>query len=121
MKGTLKYLAGIAGLSGYGSNSTAEQVTEDCACLIPPCLTAIITGATSGIGFETSRVLAKRGVRLVMPARNLKKANEAKEMIQNESPYADIIILEIDLSSLASVSRFCSDFLALRLPLNILM
>lgn len=44
MKATLRYLAGIAGLSGFGSNSTAEQVTKDCSSFLPPNLTALITG-----------------------------------------------------------------------------
>ncbi|KAJ8623085.1 hypothetical protein MRB53_031614 [Persea americana] len=86
MKGTLRYLIGAAGPSGFGSNSTAEQVTENCSSLISPHLTAIITGATSGIGAETARVLAKRGLRIVIPARDLKKAAEVKERIQKESP-----------------------------------
>lgn len=43
MKETIRYLAGIAGPSGFGSNSTAEQVTQDCSFL-PPNLTALITG-----------------------------------------------------------------------------
>ena len=78
-------------------------------------------GGTSGIGAETARVLAKRGVRIVIPARDLKRAAEVKEGIQRESPKAEIILFEIDLSSLNSVKRFCNDFLALGLPLNILM
>lgn len=41
MKETLKYLAGIAGPSGYGSKSTAEQVTQGS---VASHLTAIITG-----------------------------------------------------------------------------
>lgn len=41
MKETLRYLAGIAGPSGYGSKSTAEQVTQG---LFASHLTAIITG-----------------------------------------------------------------------------
>ncbi|XP_040987438.1 short-chain dehydrogenase TIC 32 B, chloroplastic [Juglans microcarpa x Juglans regia] len=121
MKETLRYLAGIAGPSGYGSNSTAEQVTEDSSCCVSSRLTAIITGATSGIGVETARVLAKRGVRVVIPARDLRRAAELKEEIQKESPHAEIILLEIDLSSLTSVKRFCSEFLSLELPLNILI
>ncbi|KAK2663706.1 hypothetical protein Ddye_002280 [Dipteronia dyeriana] len=119
MKETLRYLAGIAGPSGYGSKSTAEQVTEDHSSHHH--LTAIITGGTSGIGAETARVLAKRGVRIVIPARDLKRAAEVKEGIQRESPEAEIILFEIDLSSLTSVKRFCNDFLALGLPLNILI
>ncbi|GMH01262.1 hypothetical protein Nepgr_003101 [Nepenthes gracilis] len=121
MKETLRYLAGIAGPSGYGSNSTAERVTEDCCCQIDPHLTAIVTGATSGIGAETARVLAKRGVRVIVAARNMKKAFEVKGCILKESPNADIIILEIDLSSFASVRRFCSEFFSLGFPLNILI
>ncbi|KAK0587063.1 hypothetical protein LWI29_016723 [Acer saccharum] len=67
------------------------------------------------------RVLAKRGVRIVILARDLKRAAEVKEGIQRESPEAEIILFEIDLSSLTSVKRFCYDFLALGLPLNILI
>ncbi|KAF3968615.1 hypothetical protein ACB098_04G134900 [Castanea mollissima] len=121
MKETLRYLAGLAGPSGYGSNSTAEQVTEDFSCMVPPHLTAIITGATSGIGAETARVLAKKGVRIVIPARDLRRAAELKEEIQKESPQAEIILLELDLSSLTSVKRFCTEFLSLGLSLNILI
>ncbi|XP_062116185.1 short-chain dehydrogenase TIC 32 B, chloroplastic [Humulus lupulus] len=119
MKETLRYLAGIAGPSGYGSKSTAEQVTANCS--YSSHLTAIITGGTSGIGAETARVLAKRGVRVVIPARDLIRAAEVKEGIQRDNPKAEVIVLEIDLSSFASVKRFCSDFLALGLPLNILI
>ncbi|KAF9671619.1 hypothetical protein SADUNF_Sadunf12G0066500 [Salix dunnii] len=121
MKETLRYLAGIAGPSGYGSNSTAEQVIQDCACSGPLHLTAIITGATSGIGVETARALAKKGLRIVIPARDLRKADELKEVIRKESPEAEIIIFETDMSSFVSVKRFCSGFLALGLPLNILI
>ncbi|XP_020546977.1 short-chain dehydrogenase TIC 32, chloroplastic-like isoform X2 [Sesamum indicum] len=124
MKATLKYLAGSEGPSGYGSNTTAQQVAQDCFCsnIIPNLqLTAIITGATSGIGAETARVMAKNGVRVVIPARDLRKAEELKERIQRESPEAEIIALEMDLSSFASIQRFCSDFLSLGLPLHILI
>lgn len=78
-------------------------------------------GGTSGIGAETARVLAKRGVRIVIGARDMKKAREVRHNIQRDTPEAQVILLEIDLSSFASVQRFCSEFLALDLPLNILM
>ncbi|KAK4776812.1 hypothetical protein SAY86_005500 [Trapa natans] len=123
MKKTLRYLAGVAGPSGYGSNSTAEQVTEASTSWshFPSQLTAIVTGATSGIGAETARVLAKRGVRIIIPARNLGKAGDVKDKILRESPKAEVIVLEIDLSSFTSIRRFCSEFISLDLPLNILI
>ncbi|KAG2298905.1 hypothetical protein Bca52824_035377 [Brassica carinata] len=120
MKGILRYLAGIEGPNGFGSRSTAEQVTQDCVFPYSH-LTAIITGGTSGIGAETARVLAKRGVRVVMAVRDMKKAEMVKEKIVIENPEADIVVLEIDLSSLSSVARFCSQFLSQDLPLNIII
>lgn len=125
MKATLKYLAGINGPSGYGSRTTASQVSQDFSSLFlplpPPPLTAIITGATSGIGAETARALAESGVRVIIPARDMKKAAEVKEEIEKKSPGADVVLLEIDLSSLASIRRFCAHFLSLGMPLNILI
>ncbi|CAH2070541.1 unnamed protein product [Thlaspi arvense] len=80
-----------------------------------------LIGGTSGIGAETARVLAKRGVRIVMAVRDMKKAEMVKERIVRENPKAEIKLLEIDLSSLSSVARFCSQFLLHDLPLNILI
>ncbi|GMJ15009.1 hypothetical protein like AT4G24050 [Hibiscus trionum] len=116
---TVKYLIGSRGASGFGSKSTAEEVTETCSDLRST--TAIITGATSGIGAETARVLAKRGARLVLPARNLKAAEEAKARIVTEFPNSEIIVMALDLSSLSSVRKFGSDFESLNLPLNLLI
>nr|XP_043607710.1 short-chain dehydrogenase TIC 32 A, chloroplastic isoform X2 [Erigeron canadensis] len=121
---SIKYLTGTVGPSGYGSKSTAEQVTDNCANLC--FLTAIITGATSGIGAETARVLAKRGARIVIPARNLKAAEKIKASISSEfnndnDSSLHIIVMPLDLSSLKSVRKFVSDFEALNLPLNLLI
>lgn len=66
-------------------------------------------------------MLAKRGARLVLPARSLKAAEEAKARIVSEHPGSEIVVMSLDLSSLASVRRFVSEFESLRLPLNLLM
>jgi len=66
----------------------------------------IVTGANSGLGYENSLVLAKKGAKVIMACRNLKKANKAKDSIQKEVPNADLEVMEIDLSSLSSVRDF---------------
>ncbi|XP_042005043.1 short-chain dehydrogenase TIC 32 B, chloroplastic-like [Salvia splendens] len=116
---TIGYLIGTAGASGFSSKSTAEQVTDICPDLRP--ITAIITGATSGIGAETARVLAKRGARLVLPARSFKAAEETKGRILAEFPGSEIIVMGLDLSKLDSVRRFVAEFESLNLPLNLLI
>lgn len=112
----IKYLMGSIGPSGFGSKTSAEQVTGD----VGP-ITAIITGATSGIGAETARVLAKRGAKIVIPARSLKAAEETKSRILSEFPSSHIIVVHMDLSSLNSVRHFVHHFHSLNLPLNLLM
>uniref|UniRef100_A0A5B7AUI6 Short-chain dehydrogenase TIC 32, chloroplastic-like n=1 Tax=Davidia involucrata TaxID=16924 RepID=A0A5B7AUI6_DAVIN len=112
-------LIGSIGPSGYGSKSTAEQVTDNSPDLRS--ITAIITGATSGIGAETARVLAKRGARLVLPARSLKAAEDAKARIVSEFPESEILVMPLDLSSLNSVRNFVGEFDSLNLPLNLLI
>ncbi|KAH7287593.1 hypothetical protein KP509_32G064100 [Ceratopteris richardii] len=114
----LEYLTGAPGKSGFGSSSTAEDVTLG---LSLGNLTAIVTGATSGIGAETAKVLAKRGCLVIVPARNLKAAESLKESILRESPKAKILTFKMDLSSFSSVRCFAEQFLALNLPLNILI
>jgi WW domain-containing oxidoreductase len=62
------------GPSGFGYGSTAEDVTEG---LSLEGKTILVTGCNSGLGLETSRVLAMRGARVVGTARTVEKAKEA--------------------------------------------
>ncbi|KAK9927172.1 hypothetical protein M0R45_024371 [Rubus argutus] len=106
------------GASGFSASSTAEEVTQEIDGIG---LTAIVTGATSGIGLETSRVLALRGVHVVMATRNMNAGNNVKEEILKEIPNARIDVMELDLSSLASVRKFAAEFDSKGFPLNILV
>ncbi|EEE51351.1 hypothetical protein OsJ_32359 [Oryza sativa Japonica Group] len=106
------------GPSGFSGASTAEEVT---AGVDARGLVAVITGASSGIGLETARVMALRGVRVVMAVRNVAAGHRASEAIRAEIPGAGIHVLEMDLSSMDSVRRFATEFEALNLPLNILI
>ncbi|KAI5004779.1 hypothetical protein ZWY2020_032022 [Hordeum vulgare] len=116
--GILSLITGKPGASGFGSGSTAEQVTEGiCAAA----LTVIVTGGSSGIGFETSRVFALRGAHVIIAARNTEAASEAKKRIMKIHPVARIDVLKLDLSSLKSVRAFADQFNSMNLPLNILI
>ncbi|XP_023739406.1 short-chain dehydrogenase TIC 32 B, chloroplastic isoform X1 [Lactuca sativa] len=116
--GILRLITGWPGPSGFGSATTAEQVT---AGIDAGDLTVVITGGASGIGLETSRVLALRGAHVIIAARNVEAANEAKQNILKSNENAKIDVLQLDLSSLKSVKDFADNFIALNLPLNILI
>ncbi|KAK4749362.1 hypothetical protein SAY87_026811 [Trapa incisa] len=116
--GILALMTGWAGPSGFGSATTAEQVTEG---IDASGLTAIITGGASGIGLETSRVLALRGAHVVIGARNMEAAKEAKKAILDQCETAKVDILKLDLCSMKSIASFAKSFHALNLPLNILI
>lgn len=87
------------GASGFGYNSTAQEVTEG---LDLKGKTYLVTGANSGLGLETTRVLAGRGARIFAAARTAEKAREATVS------FGDVRPLECELSSPASV-RACVD------------
>ncbi|XP_049933041.1 short-chain dehydrogenase TIC 32, chloroplastic-like isoform X2 [Nymphaea colorata] len=106
------------GPSGFGACSTAEQVTEGIDAFN---ITAIVTGATSGIGMETARVLALRGATVIIPARSKESGEKVKEKIVEQVADAKIEVMELDLSSLASVRSFAAAFLSSNKPLNLLI
>jgi NAD(P)-dependent dehydrogenase (short-subunit alcohol dehydrogenase family) len=68
--------------------------------------TAIVTGATSGIGYETALALAGAGAKVVMASRNQKKGAEAQTRIRATHPKADVSFETLDLASLDSVATF---------------
>ncbi|EXB37336.1 Short-chain dehydrogenase TIC 32 [Morus notabilis] len=112
------WIFGWKGPSGFSARSTAEEVTQG---IDGTGLTAIVTGASSGIGAETTRVLALCGVNTIMAVRNLNAGKNVKEEITKKIPTAKIDVMELDLSSLASVRKFASDYNSSGLPLNILI
>lgn len=81
----------------------------------------IVTGANSGLGFETTLALAKKGAKVIMACRSFPKANIAKEKIQQQVPNADLEVIEIDLSSLKSVRKFAKDYQAKYETLDVLI
>lgn len=98
--------------SGFGFKSTAEEVVAgyDLTGKI-----AIVTGGYSGIGLETTRVLASAGAQVIVPARNMEKAQDALQDI------GGVELASLDLSVPASIDAFAEQFLNSTRPLHILV
>ncbi|KAK6130075.1 hypothetical protein DH2020_036202 [Rehmannia glutinosa] len=112
------WIFGRKGASGFSACSTAEEVSRG---IDGSGLTAIVTGASSGIGTETTRVLALCGVHVIMAVRNVDIGKKVKETIIKEIPEAKIDVMELDLGSFASVRKFASEYNSSSLPLNLLI
>ncbi len=70
--------------------------------------TAVVTGATSGLGLVTARELARAGARVLLACRNPEKAERVAGEIRLAAAGALVETIPLDLSSLASVER-CAD------------
>ena len=71
---------------------------------------AIVTGANSGIGYETALALADKGATVIMACRNLEKANTAELQCRQAIPGSDIRVMQLDLADLESVRRLSAAF-----------
>ena len=71
---------------------------------------AIVTGANSGIGYQTALGLARKGAEVILACQNTEKAEEAKRTIIREYPRARVTSMKIDLSSLRAVRKFADQF-----------
>lgn len=96
--------------SPFNSRSTAEEVTEG---LDLSGLTIAITGANSGLGYETMRVLALRGAHVIGIARTQANAEEACASIAGHTTP-----LYLDLADWESVVRCADNIRAMNTPLD---
>jgi len=98
--------------SGFNASSTASDVIKDID------LTgkiAIVTGGNSGIGLETTRILAGAGATVIVPARDIEKAKK------NLAGIAQVVIESMDLMDPQSIDDFADKFLSSRRPLHLLI
>lgn len=99
--------------SGFNSRSTAVQVTDGIDLTGK---TALITGVNSGLGFESMRVLASRGARVIGAARTIDKASDACAQVNG-----DTTPVACELSDFDSVVSCAESVQALDQPVDILM
>jgi NAD(P)-dependent dehydrogenase (short-subunit alcohol dehydrogenase family) len=81
---------------------------------------AIVTGANSGLGFETARWLAAKGAHVVMACRSLERGEEAAAEIKRGFSDASLDVMELDLANLSSVRGFAETYANQQRPLHIL-
>jgi len=81
----------------------------------------VVTGATSGIGWNTALELARAGAEVVIPARTSGKAEDAAARIRAQVPTAKLETAVMDLSRLASVRDFAEQELTKARPIDTLV
>ena len=73
---------------------------------------AVVTGANTGLGFETAQVLAGRGASVVLAVRDTEKGKRAAARITGTVPGANVMVQPLDLTSLDSIRAAASELRA---------
>src|SRR4029077_6003924 len=82
---------------------------------------AVVTGANTGLGFETARVLAARGASVVLAVRDIEKGKAAAARIAGTAPGADVTVQPLDLASLESVRAAAGELRARHPAIDLLV
>lgn len=83
--------------------------------------TAVVTGANTGLGFETARALAAHGATVVLAVRDVEKGKQAAARITGTTPDARLSVQELDLTSLESVRAAAADLHATHPRIDLLI
>ncbi|XP_071550605.1 retinol dehydrogenase 13-like isoform X2 [Panulirus ornatus] len=83
--------------------------------------TAIVTGASSGIGKETARDLARRGARVILACRNLMKAQMVADEIMRSTGNKEVVARLVDTADLQSVREFAREILGTERAIHVLV
>lgn len=102
----------------YSSRTRAQDVCPDTDCT-GWCV--IVTGANTGIGFETAKVFASRGAQVIIGCRSKERGEGAVARIKELVPNATVEFCELDLASFTSIQRFAAAFIARNIPLKVLV
>jgi NAD(P)-dependent dehydrogenase (short-subunit alcohol dehydrogenase family) len=79
---------------------------------------AIVTGANSGLGFQTALELARHGASVLITSRDHNKGEDALRRVREAAPGADVTCRPLDLADIDSVHEFAE---ATKAPVDILV
>jgi NAD(P)-dependent dehydrogenase (short-subunit alcohol dehydrogenase family) len=82
---------------------------------------SIVTGANSGIGYQTARYLSRAGATVILACRNQEKGEAARAKLISENPAARVELRVLDVADLDSVRRFAAEFANEGRPLDLLI
>ena len=95
--------------SAYGAETTTEQVIQGVDL---EGRAALVTGASGGLGAETARALAACGAAVTLSARNVAKVEGVAEAIRGSTGNSFVDVLELELTSTASIRAAAKNWLA---------
>ena len=110
----------------YGTHSSPHTRARDAMGIRPGCevdLTgkvAVVTGANTGIGMQTAKMLADAGAEVIMACRSIERAKTAKARASNGGKNA-VSVMTLDLSDTDSVRKFAANFSKKYAKLDILV
>lgn len=121
----LDYIMG-SGSSASRASLTATDIVNECSKQVSiSSLNILVTGATSGIGLESARVLALAGAQVYAMGRSETKLQEVLQSISKQLEQStnggSIKPALCDLNSLQSIKTFAEKFVSSRTPMNILL
>src|SRR6267378_7701045 len=81
----------------------AENISDQIGTVV------VVTGSSSGIGYETARVLANKNAEVIIAVRNLEKGHAAAEKIKSQYQKANVKVMRLDLAVPGQSWKFGSD------------
>ena len=82
---------------------------------------AVVTGANTGLGFETAQVLAARGASVVLAVRDIEKGKHAAARIAGTAPGANVTVQPLDLTCLDSIRAAAGELRAQHPAIDLLI
>ena len=108
----------VAITSKFGARSTALEVAAGHDLTGK---TALVTGASSGIGIETARALLSTGAAVILAVRDTEKGEAVAQQLRESTHNPHVSVIPLDLSSLASIQEAAQTFRARWDKLHILV